>query len=494
MHGSKLKTYFIFPYIRTIDGIKMGKFNFKALDDFKKEEKTEKEELLRIISFFRQKETALIDAFNYLIVEEVQEELNKLILDLRRSLEIFRYLSVDPEGKGLDPEHTTLYAVFPDPKNPWIFKEKEKHFMYRIHENLTGKEIFASFPHASRRPPFYKDIYGDTPPFIDDKLHQKLEEGLTEKDLRAITWYNKTFLKTAQDDKENLLHLSVAFESHFSIDEEAGREEALSEIKKILGSSIKEPALSKTLKEIKPFLTSFIIKQLSRSVKDITESETIAKWFKRHLYSVGSGIRHGDEVSELPKPVISKGKLGKSLYYAGDASHEYLNNVYFGKRLFKFLLEDTYFPYSEHVKKLAIDQLEQLLIADEERLKELEKVLSKKSIGDLTHEDVRVAFSFNQTFYGSRLRVFNILKRLLEELKVKSKVWNEISIHGDLILSTKLKEEDFMDYEKFKPFYHALIEIGSILDGKRTSTIIDDQEMKEFYIRQFVSYALHKLV
>ncbi len=491
---NKLNAYIILPYLRTIDGIKMGDFTFKALRDLSKEPDKIKNDLLRIVSTFRQKEMAIIDAFNYLVVDGTPEELSILFIKLKRSLEIYRYLSVDPNNKGLDSEHTTAYLVYPDARNPWVLQDKEEHFMYRIHENMSGNEKYTSFPHASKRPLFYKDVYGESPPFIDEKLHQKLEDSLSEGDLRAIAWYNKTYSTTAKDDKENLLHLSVAFESHFAIDDKAGKKEAVSKVLEIISKHVSEPDLNKVLKEIDPFIASLVVKHLSDAVSNATGSVSISRWFKKHLYSVGSGIRHGIDVSEQPKPVISKGKLGKSLYYAGDASHEYLNNVYFGKRLFKFLLEETYFPYSEHVKRLNIDQLEQLLISDEERLKKLEKSLSSKKVGGLTLEDVNTAFSFNHTFYGSKVRVLNILKRLLEEVKIKPDAWAEISTHGELILSTNFSEDDFLDYEKTKSFSHALIEIGSIFDSKRTSTIIDDEEIKDFYIRQFVSYALHKLI
>jgi len=494
MDNKKIKVLLLFPYLRTIAGVKVGKFQFKDLDDIKNETQDNREELGRILSTFRQKETRPIDAFNYLALEDTQDGLNKTFLALKRSLEIFRYLTVDPRGKGMEVEHTTLYAVFPDPKNPWKLQEKEEHFMYRIHENFAGKEQFASFPHASQRPLFYKDIYGDSPPSIDDKLMAKLEGNLDNTDLRAITWYNKTFSVSAVDDKENLLRLSGAFESHFSLDEEGGRQEALKKISEIISTHIPEPELKKILKDIKPFTTPMIIKRLAETVKTRTSSDSITKWFRKHFYSVGSGIRHGDEVAELPKPVVSKNKLGKSVWYAGDASHEFLNNVYFGQRLFKFLLEDKYFPYNEHIRKMALEQLEELLVSDEERLKILESALASRKIGEITPDDIRIAFSFSGTFYGNKERVLKILKRLLEELKTKQDIWSEILVHGDLLLAAKLSEQDFSDYEKTKPFYHALIEIDSIFHDKRTSLQVTDEEMKFFYIRQFISFAVHRLI
>ena len=109
----KIKVFLLFPYLRTIDGVKIGRFQFKALDDIKNETQDTRTELGRILLFFRQKEASSIDAFNYLAIEDTQEGLNKTFLALKRSLEISRYLTVDPKGKGMEVEHTTLYAVFP---------------------------------------------------------------------------------------------------------------------------------------------------------------------------------------------------------------------------------------------------------------------------------------------------------------------------------------------------------------------------------------------
>jgi hypothetical protein len=493
MSNSKIKVYLFLPYIRTLGTVTIGQFTFNDIDNIKKETRDTQDEILRIRSFFRQAEGRMIDVFHYLVLEETQEELNKIFVELRKSLEIFRYLTVDPQGKGLEPEHSTLYIIFPDPKNPWIH-ENEKHYMYKVTENFTKKERFVTHPHASERPPFVKEIYGESPPHIEEKLGEKLNENITESDLRAITWYNKTFSITAQDDKENLLRLSVAFETFFSLDEEEGKKEVLEKISEIVCTHIKSPDLEEKLKLIKPYVASRIIGRLADAVGSLTESESIKKWFKQHFYSVGSGIRHGDDVSELPKPVVSKNKLGMSLWYAGDASHEYLNNIYFGQRLFKFLFEERYFPYTEYIKQLSVQQLEALLMADEERLKRLETTVTSKKIGELTSEDLSIATSFRGSYYGSKERVLIILQKLLEELKLYPSVWSEIASYGEILLAANLKEEDFSDYEKTKPFYHALIEMGSILDKREAKIEITEEEMKLFSIKQFVEYSLHRLI
>lgn len=493
MSDKKIKVYLFLPYIRTLGAVTIGQQVFKGIDNIGTETTDTQEEIVRIVSFFRQAEGRRIDAFRYLILEETQEELNKTFVELRKTLEIFRYLTVDPQGKGLEPEHSTLYVIFPDPKNPWIH-ENEKHYMYKVTENFTQRERFVTYPHASERPPFVKEIYGKSPPHIDEKMSKKLNENISESDLRAITWYNKTFSIAAQDDKENLLRLSVALECFFGLDEEEGKKEVLENISELIRTHIQSPDLEEKLKQIKPYVASRIVGRLADAVENITESEIIKKWFKKHFYSVGSGIRHGDEVSELPKPVVSKNKLGMSLWYAGDASHEYLNNIYFGQRLFKFLFEERYFPYAEYLKQISVQQLEAFLMADEERLKTLEATVTSKKVGELTSEDLSIATSFRGSYYGSRVRVLIILKRLLEELKLNSSVWPEVASNGETLLAADLKEDDFTDYEKTKPFYHALIEMGSILDKREADIEITEEAMKLFAIKQFIDYSLHRLV
>lgn len=492
-----MKVYLFLPFLRTISGVQIGDFNFKSVDDFQKETKEIKEELLRICSFFRQAEGRQLDAFNYLLIEDTKSSIDKTLLQVRKDIEIFRYLTVDPKGKGLKAEHSTIYVIFPDPKNPWKFNlegKNEEHFMYKITENFNGKERFATFPHASKRPPFIKEIYGDSIPHFDDKLAKKLYTGVSETDLRAMSWYNKTFLTSASDQQENLLRLSVAFECFFQLDEEPGRKEVLSELLAILKDKIKTDDFNQLSTAIKPLLVSRIIRRLSEKVKCETESEAIKKWFSKHFYSVGSGIRHGDEVAELPKPVVSKSKLGMSLWYAGDASHEYLNNVYFGQRLFKFLFEERYFPYQKYIRQLQVTYLEELLVSDEERLKILEKAVQNKSVGKLTHEDLRIVLSLGGTYFGDRTRIMTILNRILEELKTNTSRWKEISVNGEMILKANLKESDFSDYEKTKPFYHALIEIDSAFDKAESKTEITDEEMKFFYIKQFISFAVNRFI
>lgn len=493
MQNDKIKVYLFLPYLRTLSPVVIGSTTFKNINDFGKETQEVQDELRRIASFFRQAEARELDAFSYIILEDTQENLNKTFKKIRKDLEIFRYLTLDPKGKGLSSEHSSIYVIFPDPKNPWTH-EKKQHFMYRITENFIGKERFVTFPHASTRPPFAKEIYGESPPHIDEKLREKLNQTVIDSDLRAISWYNKTFSISAQDGKENLLRLSVAFESFFLLDEEEGREKILSKIADIIKSYIQEPNLSEKLKQIKPYVSSMIVGRLSEAMKAITNSETIKKWFKKNFYSVGSGIRHGDEVSELPNPVVSKNKLGMSLWYAGDASHEYLNNVYFGQRLFKFILEERYFPYEEHLKPLYIEQLDALLTSDEERLKKLESIVSSKPIGELIQEDISIATSFKGTFYGSKERILQILKRLLQELKSNPTIWTEIAANGELLLLANLKEEDFSDYEKTKTFYHSLIEVDSFLDDKASSKEWTEEDMKLFCIKQFINYALHRII
>jgi hypothetical protein len=490
----KKKVIILLPYINTIKGIKVGEFSFKSLDDFPNEDELTKQELVRVTSFFRQKEIRNLEGFNYLIIEELEEELAKLFEKLSRSIEILRFLTVDPDGKGIKPEHLTPYLVIPDSRNPWK-NHGEEHFMYRIHENLTGEPTYVSYPHAKDRPPFYKDVYGHNLPGFDDQLLNKLEEELSEDDLRAITWYNKTFTLSSTDGKDKLLNLSVAFESHLVCEEQEGKKEALNEVRKIIEAYIPEDQLAEKLNQINQFVGSSVMKQLSREMQSRTGSQPITKWFKTHFYSVGSGVRHGGSVSELPRPVISKSKLGKSLWYAGQATHEFLNNVYFGQRLFKFLIEDKYLPYKDYIRHLAIKNLEDLLISDEERLKILEANIQGKAVGFIDPIELQIAFSLGGSYYGEKSRVFSMLRRLLEELKTVEDVWKEISPYSDELLAEKITEQDLSDYEKTRSFYHNLIEVDSILHRKMaTGHEITEKEMKVFFIQQFIGYAVHRLV
>lgn len=491
---SKLKVYILLPYIRTLNGITIGKFQFKGNTEFQNESPEIQDELKRIISFFRQKGALTIDGFNYLILEKTKNQLDKLFIEIRRNIEIFRYLTLDPERKGLNSEHTTPYIIFPRSENPWK-QNNEDRYMYRISEGFTGREYSPVFPHTSRRPIFYKDIYTSNPPYIEDKLMNKLIKALSDKDLQAITWYNKTFSSTSIDDKENLLRLSVSFESYFSFDEKEGKDIAISLIEDEIKLKFKKDSeLLEKLKIVKPYVNSLIVRRLAEAVKNITESDSIKKWFKRHFYTVGSGIRHGDEVSELPTAVISKSKQKKSIWYAGDATHEYLNNVYFGQRLFKLLLEEKYYPFNKYVMKLKVENLEGLLVSDEERLKKLEEMLLCKDIGNLEAEDLRIVFSFRGTFYGSNERIFTLLKRILNEVQTDTETWSKISKPAALILKTNLKEKDFTNYKKNKKIFDALIDIDSTFYNSKPSSVVDDNDMKAFYIREFISYAIHRLV
>ncbi len=497
MKKTKIKTIIFLPYIRTISGVQIGPFQFNSIDDFQKESQPVKQELLRLASFFRQRETFQLDSFNYLILEYTELRLNKKLIQLRKFLEIYRYVTLDPEGKGLKYEHTSVFVFFPDAANPRKFPDsEEEHYYYKVTENFSSDEKFVTFPHSSQRPVFVYGIYSSSPPHFEEKLLNILLKKLTDNDLRAIAWYNKTFSVYSLDLKENLLRLSVAFETLLPVNEDAGRKVAQEKIKTLLEAKLTSAELESYLRSIKPLLVSSITKQLSDEVFKRTQSQKIKDWFKKHFYSVGSGIRHGGEVSEIPKPVISKNKTGLSLWYSGGASHQFLNNVYFGKKLFKFLLEDKYFPYRELIKGLEIEWLEKLLLSDEERMAIIEKSIQGKKPGSISPKDIQLSFYFNGTYFGDRQKVFALLQRLLVELKFTSKrLWKKVASHAELIINANLKESDFKDYQKFKPYFDAIIEIDSTMYNQENKVNSHTRnEMKKFYIMQFVSFATNRLI
>jgi len=473
----------------------LGKFKFKGLNDLNTEGENVREELNRITSFFREIGGRTISSFVYLDLNMTEENIQQSLLQLKRSLEIYRYLSVDPDGRGLRAEHTSLYVIYPDPRNPWKYDDGGREdYLYRIREDVDGRELFVNYPHGSLRPQFNKGIYGDTPPSIDSHLFGVLEDKLEENDLRAIYWYNKSFSCSSRDNKEELLRLSIAFESHFSVDNKEGLSAVMQEVSRVLSGYVNEEELQNAVKEIRNYITPGINKSLTKVLRDRAMSKPIVKWFNKNFYSAGSGIRHGGEVSTVPRKVTSKRELGKSTWYAGNSSHEFLNNVYFGKRLFKFLIEDKYCPYTQFIREMAIEQMEQLLVSDEERLKLLENILNTNKPGEVTHEMLRIISSFGQSYYGDKGRVIRIVKRLLEELKIDNDTWTKIGSYGEVVLSANLDDEDFLSYEKIKSWYHALIELDSALSSIWTSPEVTDEEMKRFYIKNFISYVVHRII
>lgn len=488
------KIIIVLPYIRAVGEVRIGNVLFKGFREATKEPQEVKEELGRIISFFRQKETRPIDAFAYLIIEGSQEQLAKELKDLQKSLEVYRYFTNMPDRGVLSLEHTSVYVFIPNAENPRVYEKNEKHYMYRVTENFSLEDVWVTHPHGAQRPRFYKDVYGQVPPHIEDNLIDTLLRNISETDLRAISWYNKIYSVNATDSKENLLRLSVAFESFFSMEEETGRTLALSEIEKELSANFNEEQIKEIKKIIKPRITSLITRRLADEVEKITGSKPIKNWFSKHFYSVGSGIRHGDDVAELPKPILSKNKEGKSLWYGERASHGFLNNVYFGKRLFKFILNERYIPSEELLKGMEVSFLEALLVSDEERLGILEENIKNKKVGKIDYEDIKISFSFNRSYYGTKLRIFILLKRLLQEVKVSSTLWKKISDKAEILINADLSEEDINDYNKFNPYIHALIDIDVIFSNEKDSLIYDRKNIKIFYIKQFVSFSLNRLI
>lgn len=492
-YENKIRVIVLLPYIRNLDGLTLGNLYFSGIKELQNESKSIQDDLLRIISFFRERENYYIQYFSYLIIDGNKLEIDQKITEIRKNIEIFRYFTVNPKRHGLSSEHTTVYLIYPRKDNPWVH-ENEEYFHYSIYEDFSENEHFVTYPHSRHKPPFIKEIHGETPPSIDEKYKKILEEKINDNDLRALTWYNKTFSYSAYDKKENLLRLSVAFESHYSLSESEGKKTVRSTIELLIKEYLINNNLELVLDKLEPFLISKIVERLSLKILDDTGSEKIRKWFKTHFYSVGSGIRHGDEIAEIPRSVPSKKNNGLSVYYSGGASFEYLNNIYFAKRLFKYIFDEFYFPSSEFVKDFEVKYLEDLLVADEKRLEQLEQIVLGKKLGDITFQDINIISSLNWTYSGDKYKILTILKRLLSELKTEGDKWTKLAISGEILLNENLNSEDFKDYEKTKPFYNAIIELNSIFHSESLPIAISEKDLKYFAIKEFCNYALQRFI
>src|SRR3989338_11228082 len=96
-----MRIYIIFPCLRYINGIKLGRIRVKStVYDFKKEPKKTQEELIRIASFFSQRENKPLDDFSYLVIDAEETKWVPILQKIKRTLEVFRFLALDNEGKG----------------------------------------------------------------------------------------------------------------------------------------------------------------------------------------------------------------------------------------------------------------------------------------------------------------------------------------------------------------------------------------------------------
>lgn len=502
MADKKSKVYVILPYLRTFHGVKIGKFQFKAVLELVKESKATNSDIMRVISFFRQSESRSLESFNYIVIKGTKEEIHSKLAALKRDLEIFRFLSFDPERPGIGYENTYAYLIVPDELPPKEIKG-EIYYYYKIYENFKPDYRYTTFPRGSQHPPFVHSITAREPSSTDEKLSKRLFKNITDTDLRAISWYNKTYSQYNIDLKENLLRISIAFETFLDIDESKGREKAIEEIIPCVQGKLEELAnvvvddsiLKKIFNSLKNSFVTKITREASDKIFELTGSENIRQWFKDRFYHAGSGIRHGALILETPQPTSTIQKNSYSLWYGGNASHQHLNNFYFGRRLFKVLIEEKYLPYHPWIKGLNIEFLEKLLTADEERLKEVEVLIKDRGIGKIKKEDIRVLSQLSGAYPGERLRMFSILQRLLKELKfTHRKLWGAIKDDGQLIIDANLKEEDFINYEKFNPYAKALIGLQGQLDDQDRFNTPNENDWKKYYIIEYIGYLLYRFI
>jgi hypothetical protein len=490
--------FIIFPCLRYPDVSELGGIEIKStVNDFEKESKEVKDELMRIASFFTQVGAQQLDSFSYIYFEAETEEINDLLSDIKRDLEIYRFIAFDPSGKGLDYEHTVPYVCIPHKSNPYEYKKDEKIFSYDISLNFEQKNYHQAFSTAREQRPFFNlNVYADSPPSIDEKEYSILRKGVTETSLRSLSWYNKVYLKNLPDGSENLLRISTAFETLLEIDREAGRKFRMDELVLELDKEGAEILTEDQKKIIDKYLQEKLTYQYAEEVLRITGSESIKRWFKKYFYPVGSTIRHGDRVGTepIPRESVNRDEFDRSLYFGERASHHFLNNVYFGKKLFKLVFRELHFPASEFLKGLETRYLEKLLVSDEERLKQLEKSVLETKEGDLDWKVLEACFDLGGSFSGDKKRIYVLLQRLLNEISVSfPEIWKQIEKDAKIIIETNVGEVPLDIRKDFDRCYSSVIEIDSKLHDLDIK-YSQEEDFKLFHIKNFVSYALHRLL
>ena len=306
---------------------------------------------------------------------------------------------------------------------------------------------------------------------------------------------NTTYSSHLPKETENLLKISTAFETLIKTNREKGKEDRLKE----LLSELKKRKLKKLSTDqknvIENYLQEKLTSQLAKKIEKISGSQKLGKWFSEHLYATGSTIRHGDEIDLYPSPRdAGKRQKGKSLWYGEGASHHFLSNVYFGRRLYKFIFRELHFLASRFVKELEVQNLEKLLVSDEQRLKELEKYIFGTKEGELDWKELRICGDLGRSYSGDKKRIFILLQRLLKEIQASfPKVWREIKNHAEIIIKADPYKVKFDDFEGFKPYYDAVIDVDSALHS-RHDIYSDESEFKLFNIKNFVSFSVHRLL
>src|SRR3989344_1369373 len=368
-----MRIYIIFPCLRYVDGIKFARFKVKStVHDFSKEPKKNKKELIRIASFFSQRENKPLDSFSYLVLDIDEGRLITILEKIKKNLEVFRFLALHTEGRGIDYEHTVPYVVIPEATNPHKLSSKGWVYGYNISVDFGKQNFYQSYySDLTRNPSLNLGIYSDTPHNqVDSNEYKVLVKKAKDKAIRSLSWYNTTYIYHLPSGADNLLKISNAFETLFKINRNKGK---LTRFKE-LNCELKKKNIKRLLPKQKTvainYLQEKISSQLSENVLQISGSSKLASWFKNYLYPTASAIRHGDEIEVVPSPRRSNKK--RSLYYGAGASHDFLDNISFGKRLFRFLFLEVHFPANDFLRQLEVENLEKTLEADEKRLKKLE--------------------------------------------------------------------------------------------------------------------------
>jgi hypothetical protein len=481
------KSYIVLPYISSMDNVKIGKFYFKGRNAYSKSPKYIRDELDRISTFFRQSETRQVVSFLYLEIDDLGKFTEEKMLDLKKTLQVYKFLALAEDPMHYHGEHFTPYLISP------VREADDKEYrMYKLTVDFSNREFWPSHPHSKERPTIVENIRQNSPPHISDKVFNKFYRKISEKKLIALGWYDKTLSAYSHDQKENLLKLSAGFEAFLDIDKSESKKKGVKEVKKLLQKYIKKPELDKAINSIDNYIASMTTRGLAEEIYKLTKSKPIMKWFKNYFYPIGSGIRHGDDVEEQP---VSVTKDKKSLWYSEGASKGYLHNVSFGRKLFIFIVYKKFNIREDFSARFEIESMEGDLMADEKRLKDLRSRIDSISIGALKLGDTEEIRSLEYNYTGTKDLVYHVLVRLLLELNSKHRSYlKSVDTQFELITSKELTDEEINDYELFNKYFQALDIERNLRDEVLSIKNIDDEKLLVFRIQELVSFALHVLI
>lgn len=478
----------VLPYLDSLSGVKIGKFFFKAKGSYSKSPKYAREEMDRISTVFRQSETRQVINFLYLEIDDLNKFTEEKMFQLKKTLQLYKFIALAEDKTHYNEEHFTPYLV-----TPTIEDEDKEYKMYKLTIDFSNRELWPSHPHSKDRPSIVENVNQNSPPHINNKLFIKIYKTISEKELIALSWYSKTLSIYSHDQKENLLRLSAGFEAFLNIDESESKKKGMKEVKKLLRKYINKTDLNAAVNGIDNYVASMTTRSLAEEIYNLTKSEPIKKWFKNYFYPVGSGIRHGDDVEERP---VSITKDKKSLWYSEGASKGYLHNVYFGRKLFIFIVYKKFHSRRDFSIRFEIEEMEKNLKADEKRLEELKSKIDPIALGDIKLEETEEIRSLGYNYTGKKSLAYNLLRRLLMELNAKHPAYlRSVHIQVNLITAKELTDEKINDYEFFNKYFHALINIERELRNHVMAIReIDEEKLLVFRIQEFVSFALRILL